>query len=398
MLTRFHKILIAALALQAALIVVVHTRGSDSAVVREQALLPGFDAAKVTRVQVYGPTGTGDGKPIDLVKRGADWVVASGFDYPADASKISDALSAVSKLAAAAPIATQAARHKQLHVADGDFERKLVITSGGKDLALFVGGAAGARRTAVRVGGSEDVYGVTGLGAATIGSEPRAWIDPSYVKVPSADIAKLTIVRDGKTIELARAPAPAADAKPGAGSAAGSGATIAGAPIALAAGETLDESAIERLLNTAGTIDATAPGDPKRDASKPVATITIERKPAAAPSAGAGSGSAGASAGSAAPASSPAPASPPAPAPPIVIDVVADGASYWVHDRSSPRAVLVDKARLDEVVGLERDKLVKKPAPPSAHGGAAAQLPEGIPPGALPPGFDPSAMMPPGAQ
>jgi hypothetical protein len=36
-----------------------------------------------------------------------------------------------------------------------------------------------------------------------------------------------------------------------------------------------------------------------------------------------------------------------------------------VHDRSRPRAVLVDKARLDDVVGVERDKLVKKPPPPA---------------------------------
>jgi hypothetical protein len=57
---------------------------------------------------------------------------------------------------------------------------------------------------------------------------------------------------------------------------------------------------------------------------------------------------------------------------PTVIDVIADGTSYWVHDRSSPRAGLVDKARLDEVLAVDRDKLVKKPAPPAPKAGAGA--------------------------
>ena len=53
MLTRFHKILIAALGVQLVLAVIVLTRGDDSAALREHPLVPGFDAAKVTRLQVF---------------------------------------------------------------------------------------------------------------------------------------------------------------------------------------------------------------------------------------------------------------------------------------------------------------------------------------------------------
>jgi hypothetical protein len=100
------------------------------------------------------------------------------------------------------------------------------------------------------------------------------------------------------------------------------------------------------MVGDVTAVELTAPADPKRDASKPIATITIERK------------STGASAA------------------PTVIDVVPDGNSYWIHDRSLPRAGLVDKARLDEVVAVDRDKLVKTPPPPAPPGkgapGAAA--------------------------
>lgn len=352
MLTRFHKILIGLLAAQLLLIVIVMTRSNDNAALKEHPLIPGFDVAKVTRVQV---SSSGEaGKTIDLVKRDAGWVLASAFDYPADQTKVSDALTPITKLAAAAPIATQAGRHKQLHVADTDYERKLVITRDGKDLTLFIGGSAGARRTAVRVGGDDNVYGVSGISIGVVGTEPRQWVDASYVKVAKEDIAKVVVQREGSTVVLSRAvpPAPA-----GSGSGAGSGSDgaseaappgppaaehwnveVRGVPVTpatLAAGESIDEATIDRLVNQAAMLDLSSPADPKRDASRPTATITIDRK----------------ASGTTTPV-------------PVVIEVVADGTSYWVHDRSVPRAVLVDKARIDELVNIDRDKVVKKPPPP----------------------------------
>lgn len=369
MLTNFHKVLLAALAVQLVLVVLVLSRGGD-AVVKEHPIVAGFDAAKVTRVQVLAAA---DGKPIDLVKRGDGWVIASSYDYPADAAKVTEVLAPIAKASAAEPIATQAGRHKQLRVADSEFDRKLIITSGGKDLTLYLGGPAGARRNAVRVGGDANVYAVAGISAGAVGGEPRMWVDPAYVKVARDEVAKLAIAHDGTSVELAKQPAPPA---PAAGS---DGvppppapdrwtATIGGAAIALGKDETIDDAAIDRIVSAATTIDLAAPADPKRDASKPTATITIERKPATPPAAGS--------------------AATPAPTGPVVIDVIADGASYWVHDRGSPRAVLVDKARLDDVVTAGRDKLVKKPAPP-AKPPATTGLPPGVtlPPGTeLPPG------------
>ena len=351
MLTRFHKILIALLAIQLVLVVIVLTRGNDNMVLKEHPVVAGFDAAKVTRLQIFAAEGAG--KPIDLVKRDAGWAMASAFDYPVDAARITDALGPIGKASAAAPIATQAARHKQLHVAEGELERKLVVTMNGKDVTLYVGAPAGARRTAVRLGGSDDVYGVSGMSPGTFSTEPSAWVDPSYIKVAREEITKVAIQRDGgPSVELVAPPAPVAAAGSAAPIATPPGtwrATVGGAPITLAAGEQVDNAMIERIVSDAATITLTAPADPKREPTKPVATITIERKAGAA----------------------------------TVIDVVADGALYWVHDRSSPRAVVVDKGRLDSVVGAARDKLVTKPVapatqsamPPGSAGGIQPEIP-----------------------
>ncbi|MEO7732620.1 MAG: DUF4340 domain-containing protein, partial [Kofleriaceae bacterium] len=296
MLTRFHKILIALLAIQLVLVVIVLTRSNDNVVLKEHPVVAGFDAAKVTRLQVFAAQGAG--KPIDLVKRDAGWVVASSFDYPVDAARITDALGPIGKASAAAPIATQTARHKQLHVADGDFERKLVMTVNGKDVTLYLGTPAGARRTAVRISGSDDVFGVTGLAPGAFSSEPSAWVDPTYLKVALDEVAKIAIQREAAAAVVLTAP-PAPSAAAGSGSAAPAvpghwTATVAGAPIALAAGESIDDAAIQRIVSDAATIMLSAPADPRRDAAKPTATITIERKAGA----------------------------------PTVVDVIADGASY----------------------------------------------------------------------
>jgi Domain of unknown function (DUF4340) len=347
MLTRFHKTLIAALAVQIVLIVVMALRSGEPGAVQEHPLLPDFDAAKVTKLSISGA----EGAPVVLARHGTDWVLASAFDYPVDAARVTELLSPIAKLAAAEPVATQASRHKQLKVDDTEFDRKLVITTD-KDLVLFIGAPIG-HRTAVRIGGDDRVYGVSGLSATAAGTQPRDWTEPAYVKIPRAEVARVAIQRDATSLEIARA-------------ATSWSVSMGGAPLALATGETLESTVIDRLVDDLAAIDLAAPADPKRDASKPTAVITIERT---APAPAAGSGSA-----------SPLPGPPP---PPIVLDVIADGEQYWVHQRNLPTAVMVDKARLDTVMTVDRDKLVKKPPPAAGSGSGSAKSPP--PPLDLPP-------------
>src|SRR5262249_9079307 len=179
MLTRTHKILIGVLGVQLLLAIVMWVRSGGASALKEQPLLAGFDAAKVTRVQVFA---SGGDKPAgDLAKKDTTWVLASPFKYPAAATRVTALLTPIAKRAAAEPIATSTTRHKQLRVADADYERKLVITADGKDTTLYVGTPAGIRRTAVRLAGNDDVYAVSGVSAFTAGTEPRDWAHGAYV-------------------------------------------------------------------------------------------------------------------------------------------------------------------------------------------------------------------------
>lgn len=346
MFTRLHKILLALFVVQVGLASVILTRSDDSTARKPAAVLNGFDAAKVTKVAVYGKDATSPAVVVE--KHGEQWVVGSSFDYPVAETKIGDLLASIAKLSAGSPIATQVGRHKQLRVDDAAFERKLVITAG-TDTTLVLGSQAGPRRTAVRRGGDAAVYAVSGLNVWSIGTEPRDWIDPSYVKVSTEDLEKVTIERSDMRAELVREGDKWSP-------------TIGGVAIKLAAGEEIDVVGIQHIVNSAASIELRSPGDPKRDASKPTATITLVRK--------APTGNAAASA---------------APAAPIVIDVIAEAESYWVHDRTSSKAAVVDKGRLSDVVELARDKLVKKPtaqAAPVPPGGGTARNPN-VPPAVM---------------
>jgi hypothetical protein len=338
MLTKVNKILIGLLGVQVVLACLVLLRSDDAGPLNEQALLSGFDAGAVTKLQIYA-----DGKstPVEIVKRGNDWVMASHWDYPVDAAKVEAALSPIAKLAASEPVATSAARHKQLRVSDTDFERKLVITAGSATTTLYIGGPAGLRRNAVRIGSSEDVWGATGISASTFGAEPREWVKGAYYSQTSRDLTKLVIQKGASKIEVDRV--VAADA--GSGSAAPPPAeefkvAIDGAPLTLAAGETLDNFAVTTLFSNIATIPA-IPADPKRDTSQPTATITVQRAGATE-----------------------------------VFDVIAvEDVQYWVKQRGLDRATLVDKDRLKPLVEAARANLVSKAPEPGAGSGSAAPPP-----------------------
>jgi Domain of unknown function (DUF4340) len=404
-MNRLNKILIGLLVGQLALTLLLLGKSDPTAPAKPEPLLPGFDAARVSRLQVFpalDPDAPKPGTagapvhpeaPIDLARRGEAWVLASGFDYPAQAAPITELTGKLAGLRRTEAIASGAARHKQLGVAEAAYERKLIVTQDGKDTTIFVGKPVGSRQTAVRLGGSAEVYAVSNLTAWSIDPQLRTWVSPTYASVVKDDLTQVLIEREGEALQLVR--------EPGGPWKLGN----AGAPVALPAGQILDPALLEQVMGQLAQVDLVAAGDPKRDASKPKATISLWTKPPAAPDSSStaapadGAGSAAAAAPTGAPAANPAaavpasgqgaatPAAPAAPA--VVLTVLDDGDRLWVQKRGDARAVLVDASRLRAAVELSRAKLVvkeTKPAPGAAPpaGAPGPVTPEG---GSLPPGL-----------
>lgn len=389
-----NRILLGVLAVQIALVLLVRLGREDTSIGKLEPILPALAADKVERVRVFdrtaeAPESDGEaagpatkGKPgenpsVDLVKRNGAWVLASHHDYPVDATKVTDLLDKIAGMRTRGPIASGAARQKQLEVADESYQRKVIATAGGKDTTFFVGASAGSRQTSVRLAGQDAIHGVTGLSAFGIGERASAWVDGAYLDVPDERITALDVVNASGSFHFERA-AAGGDWQ----------VSIGGQPLTPPAGMEINKAEITKLVNKASKIYLAEPGDPRRSIAKPLATVTLHVKPEAAPEAPAApAAEPGKNAGAAE--STPAQAGEER-----VIEIAAADQKdrSYVREKGRDVAALVEALAVTDLVEVTRDRLLSKAGDKNA---AAPPAPGELPMEGLPPGFDPSQLVGP---
>jgi hypothetical protein len=394
---KLNRILVGVLAFQVLLVLFVSLRGEDTSIGKLEPLLPGFAADKIERIRIFDRTAKSDvktpdeaeddaatkGKPgakpsIDLVKKGDAWILASHFDYPVDKQKVTELAEKIADMRSRAPIASGKARQAQLEVADEAYQRKVVITAGGKDTTFYVGSSAGQRQTSVRIAGSDEIHGVAGLTAGGVGAQASAWVDTGYVDVQPDRLASLEVVNDKGSFHFER-----------------SGetwqASVGGQPVTPAKGMELNKGEIDKVVNRVSKIYLSQPADAKRAIDKPLATVTLHLKAEPPPVAA----DAGAQESTAETAGQD-----------RVIEIAASDKKdrYYVREKGRAQAALVDALSITDLIELSSDRLTKKfeekkePAPgaegdmggmPPGMGGMPPGM-EGLPPGmeGLPPGME----------
>lgn len=386
-MNKLNRILLGVLGLQILLVLFVFLRGDETGVGTLEPLLAGVDGAKVERVRIFdrtaksaagtpgeeedgGAQGKGDKPAIDMVKKGDAWVLASHFDYQIEAQKVTDLLDKIEGLRSRAPIAAGKARQKQLEVADDSYQRKVVITAGGKDTSFYVGSSAGQRQTSVRLAGSDSIHGVMGLTAQGVGARPSNWVDAGYVDVPTDRVVSFDVVngkgsfrfeRSGDTWQV----------------------TADGQPVKPAAGMELNKGEIDKLINRATKVNLAEPADPKRAIDKPLATVTLHLKPEQAAEQEQGAGAdAGAQESTAESAGEE-----------RVIEIAGSDKKdrNYVREKGRAQAALVDALSITDIVELSRDRLTQKidDKKPAEGEQPMEGLPPGLDPGGLPPGMPP---------
>jgi hypothetical protein len=361
-----NQILAGVLVVQVLLAVLLFLRGDDSGIRSLEPLLPSFEPDKVEKITITGGDDKADGEGGDkaakkapesvvLARNGDDWVVASSFDYPAETQKVTDLLDKVKGMKSRGPVATGAARQKQLEVGDDSFQRKLVLTAGGKETVLYVGASAGARQTSVRMAGSDAIHGVSGLTAYGVGTNPASWVDTAYFTVEPKDVASVDIANASGSFTLERADD-------------GWKVLVNGTPLVVPADKDLFVDHIDKLVAKVARIHLAEPGDPKRTVDKPQATVTIRMKPPEAPAAQDGG-----------------PVTPGASAEPAedIIDIADGGAAKdraYVRVKGNETAAMVNALAMSDVVELTRDALLAK----KGEGKKEAEAPAGgMPPGGM---------------
>jgi Domain of unknown function (DUF4340) len=225
-----------------------------------EPLLGALKASDIT-----GMTITDDkGVSTKLVKQGQSWVAPDAANYPADATKITPVLDKLVAIKMGRAVATTAASHAQLQVADNKFMRKIDLTKAdGSAQTVYLGSAAG-QSVHARLGGKNEVYLANGLATYEANADLLSWINPVYLSLNANDVTGLTLKNKNGEFALTKDPQGQWQ--------------LAG----LSSEETLDANKVSSLVTAATSVRMTKPlgktEDPAWGLKAPLAVVTMQVK------------------------------------------------------------------------------------------------------------------------
>jgi hypothetical protein len=134
---------------------------------------------------------------IVLRKKDGIWVLPGAYDAPADAAKVTALVGRLTALKRGLPIATSDAALKRFRLIDSDFERRLVLSAGGKALAtVYFGSSPGLRKSDARTALDRAVYAID-LPTYELPTESSAWLSTELLKSDSDKLAEIDVAGAG---------------------------------------------------------------------------------------------------------------------------------------------------------------------------------------------------------
>jgi hypothetical protein len=225
------------LAAQLLLAVGMSFTGPNLAAHRQDAPLLALDDGAVDRLVIEDA----DKTQIVLARQGDGWVLPATGNFPADRHKVEQLIERLKGLQRGLAVATTPGAQKRFKVSDDDFERRVTLARGDKNLAtLYLGTSPGMHRVHARTDQDSAVYAVE-FANYEAPVKPADWEDKTVLRVPRDDIDKITVA----DLTLTRQPKKAASAAPDKG-AAGSGRTT-WTGTNLADGEKLNQANADNL-------------------------------------------------------------------------------------------------------------------------------------------------------
>ncbi|WP_428268535.1 DUF4340 domain-containing protein [Haliangium sp.] len=276
-MSTFNKILIAALAVQVALAVIIQARsGSDEQIRRPEPLLAKAGLDQATRIAIYDfrapDKGEAEAPAIELRREGdgehSTWVLGNYWGAPTKSGTVTELIDKLAALRTSGPAVTSEVRHDQLEVAADHYRRKLEIESPSGVTTLYVGKPSRARTTFVRMNDDTDVHAVSGISDGGISALVTSWMDNRFFEADFDRVTSLSVVNQNGSYEFARGEDGAWQYMQGE------------QPYPIPEGKKLNAIAVTNWVKSMVRIVSTQPEDPNRDLSQPLATITVRLKPA----------------------------------------------------------------------------------------------------------------------
>ena len=198
-MTRNQQILAIIAVVQLVLVAVVFwPRGAG--VVEAQPLLADFSAETLTAIIIED----GDGNIAGLERTDVGWVVSGTDGFSADVGKITTLADDLALLSTGRVVAETASSHARLQVADGDFNRKIMLTRDGETEIVFIGSQASGSATHMRHSDDDTVYLTNDLSPFEVNASVNNWIEPTYINHNPEDIQRLRLENVNGIFEFMR--------------------------------------------------------------------------------------------------------------------------------------------------------------------------------------------------
>ncbi len=190
------------LGLQVVLALILWAGGPDYNAFKAKEPLLAFDPAKVDRIEIAEAGAT----PMALVKEDGKWTVPSFLGFPADGAKVSGLLTKLGDLKKGWPVASSAEAAKRFKVTDADYERRIVLKSGGSAVGeILLGTSPAFKQVSARASSDSHVYSVA-FATYEAGTRGEDWLDRSSLNIPQDQIASIDVAgailerKDGKFV------------------------------------------------------------------------------------------------------------------------------------------------------------------------------------------------------
>ncbi len=196
---RTQQILAAILVLQLIITGVVFWPKPAATTGEGEPLFPDLSAEDIVALSITDD----QGEEIQLEKSGESWVLPEADDYPAMASTITPVLGNILALDTGSLVAETAASHKQLQVAEDDFMRRIIFETADEEThTVYLGSAPRFSAAHFRLAGEDETYLTTDLTSWDLDPRVANWVDATYVSVPQAEVAEITVDNANGTFSL----------------------------------------------------------------------------------------------------------------------------------------------------------------------------------------------------
>lgn len=145
------------------------------------------------------------GLSYHLQRTGEGWVLADRGNYPAIGETVDSLIENLLKIDTARLVSQTAESHRQLKVAEDEFERKVVIkTADGKEQTLLLGTMSGMAANNIRLLPGNEVYLARDVSAYGINMSFSSWAINKLVEADSAKVTAVNLVNGNGEFDFKR--------------------------------------------------------------------------------------------------------------------------------------------------------------------------------------------------